>query len=410
MLKNMKKYTLILALLTFVGISLSCTREEPLPVSSLKVSVNLPENFRTDVKFANKEVVFTSSSNTYRFTTDAQGKITVNSLIPDEYNVTASWEMTGAEYKQLIANPEPVEDRAKILVTAVLNNHKIFSNINVNLNLEKIILRDLLISKIYYTGTKDNANKNYTSDSYVEIYNTSDETVYIDGKYIALTESMSTPAYPAKDNPGFIYTRQICKFPGDGNDYPVLPGKSIVIAARSARDHRLSASTSVDLSTADFEVKDADGSGNPDVKALPIISNSLSGIKFFNLLGSGGNGVFIFETTEDILSWPEVYAPGKTSGERFRRVPVDVVIDGVECLKNNASTGPDINTKRLHFVVDAGYTFVNATSGYTHESVERKVIIRDGVIKLKDSNNSIEDFVISLDPTPRKYDKPELNN
>ncbi len=404
----MKKYTLLLAIFALIGISFSCTREEPLPVSSISVTVNMPENFKTDVKFANKEVVFKSLSNTFRFTTDNQGKITVKNLIPDEYYVTASWEMTGADYKQMITNPEPVEDKAKVLITAVLNNHKIFTDMDINLNLEKLILRSLLISKIYYTGTKDNANKNYSTDAYIEIFNTSDETVYIDGKYIALTESMSPPAYPAKDNPGFIYARQICKFPGDGDDYPVLPGKSMVIAAKSARDHRQSASTSVDLSKANFEVKDADGSGNPDVKALPIISNSLTAIKFLNLLTSGGNGVFLFETNEDILSWPEVFAPGKTSGERFRKVPVDVVIDGVECLKNNVGTGPDINLKRLLFVVDAGYTFVNATSGYTHESLERKVIVKNGVVKLKDSNNSIEDFVISLDPTPGIYDKPEL--
>jgi len=408
----MKKHKIIQILnsvILFI-ILLSCTREEPLPIHSVHIAVNLPANFRTDVKFANKEVILTSSSNEYRFITNAQGEVIVNDLIPDVYNIIAQWEMSGVEYKQLIANPEPVEDKATVLLNVALNNCKIFSDVNVTLNLEAVILKSLLISKIYYTGTKDNANKNYSTDSYIEIFNNSEDTVFLDGKYLALTESMSPAAYPAKDNPDFIYARQICKFPGDGNDYSVLPSTSIVIAARSARDHRLSASTSVDLSNADFEVKDADGSGNPTIKALPIISNSIPALKYLNLLSGGGNGVFIFETNEDISIWPEVYAPGKTSGERFRKVPVGVVLDGVECLKNNVSTGPDINLKRLPFVIDAGYTFVNATSGYTHESLERKVIIRNGVLKLVDSNNSIEDFVIVLDPTPKKYDKPELNN
>ena len=85
------------------------------------------------------------------------------------------------------------------------------------------------------------------------------------------------------------------------------------------------------------------------------------------------NAVFIFETDEDIMQWPEYFAPGRTSGERFRRVPISTVLDGVECLKNNAGTGP-------------------------------------GRIVLKDSNNSTQDFVIVSGPVPRNYDNPLLLN
>jgi len=344
------------------------------------------------------------------YTTNSEGVLVIPELIPDEYSISTSWKMTGVQYKQLITDAELVEDKATVVLKAGVGRKQLFTKEDFQLELDKLVLKSLLISKVYYSGTKDDANKNYIVDSYVEIYNNSDDTVYIDGKYLALAESMSPPAYPAKDNPDYIYARQICKFPGDGNDNPVAPGKSIVIAAKNARDHRTSASTSIDLSTADFEVKEAEGMGNPDVKALTILSNSLT-IKFFNLMTGGGNAVFIFETEEDILTWPQYYAPGKTSGERFRRVPVSVVLDGVECLKNNTSTGPDINLKRFQSIVDAGFAFTNATSGYTHESIERKVsTVENGRVILKDVNNSTEDFVITLDPTPRKYDKPELLN
>ncbi len=406
----MKRVKELIILILLIVLSASCIREIPQPISTIKVGVILPANIKSSIKYASKEIIFASVSNTYKVTTDAQGFANITNLIPDEYNITTSWEITGAEYKTMINNPEPVEDKAKVLITAVLNKQQIYSAKDISLVLEKIVLKSLLISKVYFTGTKDNANKNYTTDAYIEIFNTSEETSYIDGKYIGLTESMSTPAYPAKDNPDFIYARQICKFPGTGKDYPIEPGKSIVIAAKGARDHRTSASTSVDLSFADFEVKDTDGSGNPDVKALPLVSNSTT-VKFLNLLTGGGNGVFLFETSEDIMTWPEVYAPGKTSGERFRKIPTTSVLDGVECLKNNVGTGPDVNLKRLQFIIDAGYTFVNTTSGYTHESLERKVVSTiNGVVKIKDSNNSTEDFVITLDPTPKKYDKPELIN
>ncbi|MDP3437369.1 MAG: DUF4876 domain-containing protein, partial [Bacteroidales bacterium] len=150
--------------------------------------------------------------------------------------------------------------------------------------------------------------------------------------------------------------------------------------------------------------------GNPDVKALVVLSSSTS-IKFLNLITGAPNAIFLFETEEDIMQWPEFFAPGKTAGERFRRVPVETVLDGIECLKNNASTGPDVNLKRFQDIVDAGFAFINATSGYTNESLERKVsAVIDGRVVLKDTNNSIEDFVIIKGPVPRNYNNPQLLN
>lgn len=388
----------------------SCTREEPIQVKEMKIEFNLPSNFTSGVKYSDKEVVFTSQYNSYTFTTDANGVLVIPQIIPDEYTINTTWEMSGSQYMQLISNSEMVEDKAKVLLKATLTNYPLFVSKNFTVDLEKLIMKSLLISKIYYSGTKDNSNRNYRTDSFVEIFNNSDEVVYLDGKYLALTEAVSPAAYLAKDNPNFIHTRQICRFPGGGNDNPVQPGKSIVIAARSARDHTSSASSSVDLSNADFEVKEIDGTGNPEVKALPVISSSVS-IKFLNLLSNGSNAIFIFETDQDIMEWPEVFAPGKTSGERFRKVPVSTVLDGVESLVNNATTGPDVNLKRFQDIVDAGFSYINATSGYTNESLERKVSGLDGErVVLQDSNNSTADFVIITGPTPRKYNHPQLLN
>lgn len=406
----MNRFLKIFSLAIFALTAFSCTRELPLPVRNMKIVFDMPENFRPDVKYANREIVLTSNSAVFKFTTDATGTAIIPELIPDEYTISTSWKMTGADYKSLISSTELIEDKAIVILKSTANRQQIFTPADIRLAVDKMVQKSLLISKVYYSGTKDNANKNYSVDSYVEVFNNSEETVFIDGKYLALAESMSPPAYPAKNDPNFIYARQICKFPGNGTDYPVLPGKSIVVATKNAKDHRTSASTSVDLSNADFEVKDVDGTGNPDIKALPIVSNSLS-IKFFNMISSGGNAVFLFETSDDILLWPEVFAPGKTSGERFRKVPVSVVLDGVECLRNSSTTGPDINLKRFQDIVDAGFKFTNATSGYTHESLERKVSsVSDGRIILQDINNSTQDFVVLQDPTPRKYDKSGLIN
>ncbi len=398
--------SIFLTLLLFIG----CTREEPVQVKNMKIEFNLPSNFKADIKYAGKDVVFTSQYATYTFVTDNNGVLTIPEIIPDEYTIYTSWEISGAQYKQMINSNELVEDKATILLKATLAKYPLFTQKDIKMALDMLVMRSLLISKVYYSGTKDNSNRNYIVDSFVEIFNNSDEVVYADGKYLALAESVSPAAYLAKDNPEYIFTRQICRFPGNGSTYPIEPGKSIVIAARNARDHRLSASTSVDLSNADFEVKDTDGTGNPDVKALPVISSSTT-IKFFNLITGGPNAVFLFETDEDIMSWPEQFAPGKSAGERFRRIPVSVVLDGVEFLKNSSGTGPDLNLKRFQDIVDAGFAFINASSGYTNESLERKISgVVDGRLMLRDSNNSTQDFVIISGPVPRNYENPLLFN
>ena len=139
-----------------------------------------------------------------------------------------------------------------------------------------------------------------------------------------------------------------------------------------------------------------------------MISNSTT-TAYFNLIRGGGNSLFIFETDEDVLSWPEFYAPGEDSGERYRQVPIDVVLDGVECLRNSVGTGPEFNLKRLQDIIDAGAAYINSI-GYTTESIERRVDrYENGRYYLVDTNNSTEDFVTIIEnPEPRKYDKEGL--
>ena len=87
----------------------------------------------------------------------------------------------------------------------------VFTAEDLEIQLSASVLRSLMISKVYYSGTRDNMDRTYTTDSYVEIFNNSDEVAYLDGMYLALAESVSPAAYPAKDNPDSIYARQVCR-------------------------------------------------------------------------------------------------------------------------------------------------------------------------------------------------------
>ena len=389
---------------TLILAALSCTREAPRPTEAFLLEFRMPEECKPAAQYKNQRVLIKGDIS-YEFETDVAGMVTVEALVPGIYDIITNWEMSGREYKALLKDPEAVDDKARVIVGVSLMNQRIFQAQDMVIDLSAAVVKGLMISKVYYSGTKDQMDRNYGTDSYIEIFNNSDEVVYIDGKYLGLAESVSPAAYPANENPDSIYMRQICQFPGTGADYPVQPGGSIVVAARSARDHRESALNTVDLSHADFEVKVMEGSGNPDVPMLPIISNSTK-IQTLNLLSGGPNAVVLFETDEDVLSWPEVYQRGETSGELFRRIHKSVVIDGVECLKKPAQTDPDVNTKRLQAEIDAGYITITAINGNNHESVDRKVSrYENGRYYLTDTNNSSADFVVCTDPTPRKYDK-----
>jgi hypothetical protein len=400
-IKNILYANILLAVLL---LSFSCVRQAPSEIKDVTMTFNLPSEFDKGVYYSGKTVKLTGTAD-YEFTTDVAGMAYISSIIPGIYDIVTSWEMTGAEYKKLIKNVVNLEDNARVLVNASITGQQIFKSEDLAYTLNAAVLRDLMISKVYYSGTRDNMDRTYTVDSYVEIFNNADDTAYLDGKYLALAESVSPAAYPAKDNSDSIYARQICRFPGKGRDFPIAPGGCVVIAAKSARNHTLSATNSVDLSDADFEVKAMEGSGNPAVRMLPIVSNSTN-ILTLNLISGGPNAIFLFETDDDVLSWPEVYQRGKTSGERFRRISKSVVIDAVECLKNNVQTGPDVNTKRFQSDIDAGYACIDAVNGYNHESLERKVSrYENGRYYLVDTNNSSEDFAVQTDPTPRRYDK-----
>ena len=391
-----------------MALALSCTREAPKPNAPFLLEFRMPEECRADAQYKNQRV-FIKGSLSYEFETDVAGKVTVDALVPGIYDIITNWEMSGKQYKTLLKDPAAsVDDKARVIVGVSLMNQRLFEARDMVIDLSAAVVKGLMVSKVYYAGTKDLMGRNYGADSYVEIFNNSDEVLFLDGKYLGLAESVSPAAYPAHENPDSIYLRQICRFPGNGSEYPVLPGGSIVVAAKSARNHQESADNSVDLSHADFEVKAIEGSGNPDVPMLPIISNSTK-IQTLNLINGGLNAVVLFETDEDVLSWPEVYQRGKTSGEMFRRIHKSVVIDGVECLKKPAQTDPDVNTKRLQPDIDAGYITITAVNGYNHESVERKVSrYENGRYYLTDTNNSSADFVVCTDPTPRKYDKEGL--
>lgn len=372
---------------------------------SVKYQVQMPQGF-TAADVANKTVTITSSSQTLQANTDANGIATFENIVPDVYDVSVAWKMTPDEYSQITG--EMVQNHKYTVAgskSAELLSEDITTPLTIDMNIS--VDQSILISKIYSAGSKDSKNKNYLAGRYIELYNNSDETVDIAGLYLGLIETNSTPAYTLGLVPDTIFMKQIFRIPTD-KSYMVAPGQSIIIT-NSAIDHTQTAMNAFEhnLLNADFEAKDQQGktTNNPDVPALELIYTAYAAISNMNLSQGGPGGIVIFETEEDVVNWPLAYNYGKTSGNKWMKLPAKYILDGVDVLKNTAQTGVDANLKRLYDYIDAGYAYINSASGYNGEVMYRKVqsTTEDGRQILSDTNNSLSDFAISSEIAPREF-------
>lgn len=387
-MKKLINFQLLLAVVMLTG---SCmdfdNATQPITV---KMQVVLPEGYET-LDVSDKEVTMTVGGKSYTATTDADGMVTFTDVVPDNYDISIAWEtleyiVSGSLNGQLLA---------------VSNVEPIVLNVNIQKN------ATWLIGKVYYEGSKDSNNKNYMAGKYIEIYNNSSKPLDAAGLYIALMETESTIAYTPGQVEEVVYAKQVFRVPAS-EPVIVQPGGTLLLV-NSAIDHTQTALNAYErnLLDADFEAKDNQGrtTNNPATPALDLVYSCYSTISQMNIMQGGPTSMVIFTTDEDVSQWERVYAYGKTKGNMFMKIPADIIVDGIEILKNRAQTGPDINTKRLFDYIDAGYTYCSSTSGYSGEVVYRKTssVTDDGRIVLQDTNNSLNDFVTSTTIKPREY-------
>jgi len=276
----------------------------------------------------------------------------------------------------------------------------------------------LVFKEIYYSGSpvEGSSSSSYFHDSFTEIYNNSDEVIYLDNiGFGALDPAVSNSASPWVDENGNLQDRlplygYTFYFKGSGTDHPLAPRTSIVIAMDGI-DHQTDPAgnplSPVNLANADWELyvghinngRDADAPGVPNMEVLHTTSTSLVDA----LYSVFGPAMVIFRFPENID--PAVFAsdetnlstkPGTSSQVQYLRIPKEYVIDAVECMNHD----PNRRNKRVPSDLDAGYTFISAGT-YSGKSIRRKVNqIIDGKVIYKDTNNSTEDFLQDQTPTP----------
>lgn len=378
------------------------------------VSIQLlqPEGCVTPADLSGHEVTLIQGERSISATTNVNGVATFTNLIPDVYDISCSWELSEADYHQLTGSTQAVSG---CTISGSLNTQLIKEEQTISLSTQLSVNQDIIISKIYYAGSKDDNNKAYDAGKYIELYNQSNKDVDVSGYYIGLVEagSKSEQAYTLENlnevyQDSVVLLKQIFRIPVNAN-HKVKAGETVLIV-NSAVNHTSNNSTENDLSGADFEAKDINGKlqNNPVTPALELIYTMYPSVSIMNLVQSGPCGIVIFRTNEDLTTLPTTYPYGQKSGNQWKVLPKRMILDAVEVLSNRA-TGVDVKTKRLYDDLDAGYININAISGRSGEVVYRKTSKKtdDGRIILMDTNNSSNDFKVSSTIKPREYDDEE---
>jgi len=234
---------------------------------------------------------------------------------------------------------------------------------------------DIVINELYYCGPKNKAH--YFYDQFVELYNNSDSTRYLDGLILCRGLQKHKPNMDSVDYVQVIYIYQFPGVPKTGHDYPIFPHEFVVIA-QDAIDHSQFVDTALDLSDADWEFYNPYYSeiDNPAPNVVNVIPDNSTDF-MINLVH---NDVILADGTG--------YYPGEVSdhGYQYYHVPLNTILDGVEYSANSTSQ------KELTVRVDAGFAGVGI-SKYSGKSVERRT---PGF----DTNNSSLDFIVLNHPTP----------
>ncbi len=231
-----------------------------------------------------------------------------------------------------------------------------------------VTVSNLMINEILYAGSC--ASTYYFYDQFVELYNASDDTLYLDN--IILTRQLGTidPDMETKDYVTALYAFQL---QGTGTQWPIGPGRYVVVAA-DAVNHSLYCVNSPDLSSAEYECFNPFGN-DYDVRTAANFVNIIPGRTTDYLINLAHNAV--------VIATGEEYTIDEND---YMHIPIYTVIDGVEY-----SADPT-KAKELTVRVDAGFAGVGVTR-YSAISVERR---EPGL----DTNNSTFDFVNIYPATP----------
>ena len=206
-----------------------------------------------------------SSSITAR--TNAQGRVDFTDLIPGRYRITALRTLTAQERGQLsgdLAEVSVIGGGGELQVDAPTTSRTVTASVSRR--------GSLVVSEYFFPWRQPDGATWYLFGGYLELYNNTDSTIYLDGKIIGhgwdYSRDYSTETCAMnerfRNDPSGVWVYDAYRFPGSGRDHAISPGQAIVVAT-DAVDHRSIDPEGHDLRAADFEFLGTSDVDNPAV-------------------------------------------------------------------------------------------------------------------------------------------------
>ncbi len=400
----MKKFVLILAAAVAALTISSCKKDNGTKTVTVTVSVDESAVEAGITKPDSYVITVTNNSTTTAVTANTEnGKAEFPGLVPGIYSVAA--------------NAVVVTDGRQYVFTGTEASVDATVDAAVTVKVSAAKESALVFKEIYYTGCKigEGEYDTYFRDQFWEVYNNSSETVYADGLCItclgnnyASWDWSTIYEYDIPNPEKYVFVKTVWQIPGTGNQYPIKPGESIVIA-QWGTDHTaatLGTSNSINLSGADFEAILGEstlwnGTVITDNKAINMDRVIESGYAMPQWLVSvGDDAIVLFKPSQALVN--ENFIASTNGGYTdAREILRSDILDAVQW-RTNEEDGLKEGGLFLPSDIDAGFKFLG--SSYTGESFSRKVAYtrEDGTVVYQDTNNSTNDFEKNTKPQVRR--------
>ena len=402
------------AALCAIAIFASC---EESGMNTVSVTVEVYESKLESIKPESYEVVFTNTTTATATTATTENGIATANVMPGIY--------------QIVVKSSVAEDGKFYAITGSMKDVNILtSGETYTITVDMVAESQLIFKEIYYTGSvfetgeiKEDgtpSTSNYFRDQFYEIYNNSDEVAYADGlcifeiayanyNYTVVYEFAFADGTPASKDE-YVFGQNIWQIQGNGTDFPIQPGESIIIAqwATNHKDDKLTKGFSpVDLSGAEFEAveeeKEAYG-------GIVLTDNAAHNMKLATcptgyappqwLTSVSGTRMVLAKPSEPLRQDNWCVSSNTETPANYCEVKIADVLDAVQMIADESVVTD--NHLGMPIMLDAGYIWCK--SSYSAQSVSRKQAgtLANGSIKYADTNNTVDDFVVNDTPVIRR--------
>lgn len=330
-----------------------------------------------------------------------------NVVIPDDANswITVADKVEGSLTLQFARNTTDEVRKAEVKLTTSENEP--LASVEVSQSWRNAEPGEFLIEEIFFTGNVvESTGKPDTraGDQYFKIVNNTDEVLYADGLMImeGKINAQTKVDYAVDIRSEYTAIQTAYCIPGDGDDVPVQPHASLLIANNA--QNLLSANPNgMNLSVADFEWYDESVNSSKDVDnpEVPNLDRWYSYTMSFWILNNGGYCGYAIayfpptltaeEFTEN-YKWEGTYTIPALPDREMKisnayKIPNSWVIDAVNLGVKDAIYQLPFGTS-----LDAGYSYCSTVASDAARYGKAVVRKKNADGTLADTNNSTVDF------------------